>query len=82
MAERTPPRSVEGLTSYGRWVDQARDGRAPRSWRERVLLYNAACALTFLAARVDTRPEERPCGRTLVEDLRWARIAVARAMAS
>jgi hypothetical protein len=50
--------------------------------RERVFLYNAACALTFLAARVGTRPEERPCCRTLAEDLRWSRIAIARAMTS
>jgi aminoglycoside phosphotransferase len=47
--------------------------------RERVLLYNAACAVTFLADRAGTRPEERPCGRTLVEDLRWSRYAIARA---
>ena len=47
---------------------------------ERVRLYNAACAITFLAYRVGTHPEERSCGRTLSEDLRWSRHAIARAL--
>jgi aminoglycoside phosphotransferase (APT) family kinase protein len=46
--------------------------------RERVLLYNAACALTYLAYRKGTPPEQRSCGRTLAEDLRWSRMAIAR----
>ena len=49
---------------------------------ERVLLYDAACAITFLAYRAGTHPDERSCGRTLEEDLRWSRHAVARALAS
>ena len=53
-----------------------------RIQRERVLLYNAACAVAFLAYRAGTQPEERSCGRTLAEDLRWSRLAIARAMAS
>ena len=53
-----------------------------RIQRARVLLYNAACAVTFLAYRAGTRPEERSCGRTLAEDLRWSRLAIARALAS
>jgi len=53
-----------------------------RIQRERVLLYNAACAVTFLAYRAGAKPEERSCGRTLAEDLRWSRLAIARAMAS
>lgn len=48
--------------------------------RERVLLYNAACAVTFLAFRAGKRPEERSCGRTLEQDLRWSRFAIARAL--
>jgi aminoglycoside phosphotransferase (APT) family kinase protein len=48
--------------------------------RERVRLYNAACAITFLAYRVGTGPEERSCGRTLEEDLRWSRHAIVRAL--
>lgn len=48
--------------------------------RARVLLYNAACALTFLAHRMGTPPQERSCGRTLAEDLRWSRHAIARAL--
>jgi Ser/Thr protein kinase RdoA (MazF antagonist) len=48
--------------------------------RARVLLYNAACAITFLADRVDTQPEGRPCGRTLEQDLRWSKQAIARSV--
>jgi hypothetical protein len=46
--------------------------------RSRVLLYNAANALTFLAHRAGTQPDERPCGRTLAEDLRWSALAIER----
>jgi len=53
-----------------------------RIQRERVLLYNAACAVSFLAYRAGTQPEERSCGRTLAEDLRWSRLVIARAMIS
>ena len=49
--------------------------------RRRVALYNAACALSFLAHRAGTRPEERCCGRTLAEDLAWTRQAVDRTRA-
>lgn len=45
--------------------------------RERVALYNAACAITFLAYRAGTRPEEKSCGRTLAQDLGWTRNAIA-----
>jgi len=48
--------------------------------RDRVTLYNAACAVAFLAHRAGTRPNERPCGRTLDEDLGWTRAAVTRAL--
>lgn len=51
-----------------------------RIQRDRVLLYNAACAVTFLAYRVGTKPEERSCGRTLAEDLRWSRHAIAKVL--
>jgi aminoglycoside phosphotransferase (APT) family kinase protein len=46
--------------------------------RARVLLENAGCALSFLAERRGHPPEARPCGRTLAEDLRWVRGALAR----
>jgi aminoglycoside phosphotransferase (APT) family kinase protein len=49
--------------------------------RARVALYNAACAIGFLADRAGTAPEDRPCGRTLAEDLAWTRDAVTRALA-
>ena len=45
--------------------------------RERVFLYNAACAITYLASRAGVAPEERWCGRTLAEDLRWSNAAIA-----
>lgn len=49
--------------------------------RERVLLYNAACAISFLAGRAGTRPDDRPCGRTLAEDLRWTRHVISMVLA-
>jgi aminoglycoside phosphotransferase (APT) family kinase protein len=53
---------------------------AGRIDRARVFLYNAACALTFLAYRRGKGPEEQSCGRTLAEDLQWSRQAVDRAL--
>jgi aminoglycoside phosphotransferase (APT) family kinase protein len=50
--------------------------------RARVFLYNAACAITFLANRTGSRPEDNVCGRTLSEDLRWSKHAIARALAA
>ena len=49
--------------------------------RDRVLLYNAACAISYLAYRAGTEPEERSCGRTLAEDLQWSKHAIAKALA-
>jgi hypothetical protein len=46
--------------------------------RERLRLYNAACAITFLAFRSGTPPEQKSCGRTLAEDLCWVRTALSR----
>jgi hypothetical protein len=46
--------------------------------RRRIRLYNAACAIGFLAFRRGIPAEERSCGRTLAEDLRWVRGALAR----
>jgi hypothetical protein len=46
--------------------------------RDRIRLYNAVCAITFLAFRVGVPPEQESCGRTLAEDLRWVRAALAR----
>ena len=51
-----------------------------RIQRDRVFLYNAACAVTYLAYRADTAPEERSCGRTLAEDLRWSKSAIAKVL--
>lgn len=44
----------------------------------RIRLLNAASAVAFLALRGDAGPEEMPAGRTLAEDLRWTRMALAR----
>ena len=60
-------------------VYEAVVGRSIR--RDRVLLYNAACAISYLAYRAGTEPEERSCGRTLAEDLRWSKHAIAKALA-
>jgi hypothetical protein len=49
--------------------------------RGRILLYNAACAVGFLAYRAGTRPDKVSCGRTLAEDLRWSNHVVPRALA-
>jgi len=48
--------------------------------RARVALYNAACAISFLAHRAGKGPEDRCCGRTLTEDLRWTTHAIGRAL--
>lgn len=48
--------------------------------RDRVLLYNAACALSFLAYRAGTPADARSAGRTLREDLHWSRHAIARVL--
>ncbi|WP_055046080.1 phosphotransferase family protein [Devosia sp. A16] len=45
----------------------------------RIHLLNAASAVAFLAFRSDAGPDEKPAGRTLAEDLRWTRLALARA---
>jgi aminoglycoside phosphotransferase (APT) family kinase protein len=46
--------------------------------RDRIRLYNAACAITFLAFRSGTPPDQKSCGRTLAEDLCWVRTALAK----
>lgn len=45
---------------------------------QRVALFNAAAAIGFLADRRGTVPDDRPAGRTLAEDLAWARLALSR----
>jgi Phosphotransferase enzyme family len=46
--------------------------------RERVRLYNAACAISFLALRVTVPADQKSCGRTLTEDIRWVRVALSK----
>jgi hypothetical protein len=46
--------------------------------RDRVRLYNAVCSISYLAFRSGTPAAARSCGRTLAEDLRWMRVALAR----
>jgi hypothetical protein len=46
--------------------------------RDRVQLYNAACAISYLAFRIGTPPDQTSCGRTLAEDLRWVRTALSK----
>jgi hypothetical protein len=45
--------------------------------RDRIRLFNAACAIGFLAFRQGTAPETRSCGRTLAEDLAWVQYALS-----
>lgn len=46
--------------------------------RDRIRLYNAAAAASFLAYRDGAPPDQRWCGRTLTEDLAWVRYALGR----
>jgi hypothetical protein len=46
--------------------------------RDRIRLYNGACAIGFLANRCGRSPPEKVCGRTLAEDLAWVRRVLAR----
>jgi aminoglycoside phosphotransferase (APT) family kinase protein len=46
--------------------------------RDRIRLYNAACAVSFLAFRVGIHPEQKSAGRTLAEDVRWVRTALTK----
>ncbi len=45
--------------------------------RQRIYLYNAVCAFSYLAYRGGTAPEENSCGRTLAQDIGWCRWAIA-----
>lgn len=45
--------------------------------RARARLYNAACAISYLAYRHGIAPEQKWCGRTFAEDLRWVRDSLA-----
>jgi hypothetical protein len=45
--------------------------------RTRIRLYNAACAIGFLANRYGVPAHEKSCGRTLAEDLSWVHNALA-----
>jgi aminoglycoside phosphotransferase (APT) family kinase protein len=45
--------------------------------RTRIRLYNAACAIGFLANRSGVPAHEKSCGRTLAEDLSWVHNALA-----
>lgn len=44
--------------------------------RYRIWLFNAACAIGFLAFRNGTQAETLSCGRTLAQDLEWVRYAL------
>jgi aminoglycoside phosphotransferase (APT) family kinase protein len=46
--------------------------------RDRIRLYNAACAISYLAFRRGVPADQTSCGRTLAEDLQWVRRAIAR----
>jgi hypothetical protein len=46
--------------------------------RERIALYNTACAVSFLAYRDGIPADRLWCGRTLAKDLAWTQTALAR----
>jgi hypothetical protein len=46
--------------------------------RQRIWLYNAVCAFSYLAFRRGVPAEQNWCGRTLAEDLAWVRGALDR----
>jgi hypothetical protein len=46
--------------------------------RERVDLYNALCAISYLAFRAGVPAEQRWCGRTFAEDRNWVEHALAK----
>jgi aminoglycoside phosphotransferase (APT) family kinase protein len=50
--------------------------------RARILLVNAACAISYLAFRAGVPADEPWCGRVLSEDLAWTRAAIARSSAA
>lgn len=50
--------------------------------RERILLHNAAVAVSHLAFRDSVAPDARWAGRTLDEDLAWTRLALSRVLDS
>lgn len=49
---------------------------------ERILLYNAVVAFSYLAYRMGVHPDERWCGRTLAEDLEWCDWAAGNVLGS
>jgi len=46
--------------------------------RNRIWLYNAVCAASFLASRLGVPADKKWCGRTLAEDVGWVRYALER----
>lgn len=46
--------------------------------RDRIRLYNAACAISYLAFRLGVSADAKSCGRTLAEDVQWVRSAVSK----
>lgn len=46
--------------------------------RDRIRLYNAACAIGYLAFRSGVAPDQKSCGRTLAEDFRGVPTALAK----
>src|SRR6185295_5539173 len=65
----------EALLEAARAAYEALGGRPVD--RARVLLYNAACAITFLAFRAGTAADDVSCGRKLSRDLAWTKAALA-----
>jgi aminoglycoside phosphotransferase len=65
------------LATLDHALEAYRDATSITLDRDRILLYNAATAFTYLASRHGISPETRWCGRTLDKDLGWTRWALA-----
>ncbi len=79
IAKLTPEPAAPLLSAAGITCSAEDEPAVGRSLdRNRIRLYNAACAISFLAFRAGTPAEEKPCGRTLAEDMRWVRTALSK----
>jgi hypothetical protein len=66
----------DDLATLARAMDAYAGATGANLDRDRILLYNAATAFTYLAYRRGVDPDVRWCGRTLAEDLEWTRWAL------
>lgn len=66
-----------GRATYDAAIASYTAAGGPAIDHDRVVLFQAATACSYLAFRDGVAPETRWCGRTLAEDLAWTRAALA-----